>query len=119
MKLYASIKSCLKMINDLERSRAKLLTAIASSNSSEKENLVKKEDELWKIEAQITNIYQSGARFDVFRNPGQLFERFLALSKDIQIGSADFPPTDQQLEVNKELNKKLEEVQLQFNKMKL
>jgi len=49
----------------------------------------------------------TGAREDAFRNPNKLYGRILALAHELGTASADYPPTDQQVEVTKILNGRL------------
>ena len=76
------------------------------------------EDKIFQLEAGLHEIHQTGARFDVFRNPAQILERLLAMAKEGQISSADSPPTDQQQEVYELTNAKLEEIKISFENLK-
>ena len=62
---------------------------------------------------------QTGAREDLFRNPAKLLERFLAIQKESATGSADFPPTDQDMIVYDKLNNDLRIVENDYNALKL
>jgi hypothetical protein len=116
LKVYENIKSCFKMIDDLETKRAKLLNiSTTTSDKAKAEMATKLEDDLYKIEAQIHDIHATGARQDVFRNPAQLLERFLSISKEAINSSADYPPTQQHQAVFNSLNNKFDEVKKAYD----
>jgi hypothetical protein len=121
LKLYESVKTCFTMIDEMENTRAKLLYIIDSSNSSKEKKLqaVKLENDLWKLEGKVHDIFQTGAREDIFRNPAKLLERFLAISKESYKASADFQPTDQDLEVYDKLATDLKVVDNDYNTLKM
>lgn len=113
--LYTAINSSLRMIGSMEKQRAHALSiARSSSNPKDKETATRLEEELWKTEAKLHDIYQTGAREDAFRNPIQLLERFLTISKETQVGGADFAPSNQHKAVFTKLNTQLEEVKKQY-----
>jgi len=72
------------------------------------------EEKATKTEAPMFDVYLTGAREDQFRNPDQLWEWLAALNREITEDSADFAPTEQQLEVYKMLTDKLKSVQAAF-----
>lgn len=115
--LYKAINSCVEMIGELEKLRANALS-VATTDAKEKETATRLEEDLWKTEALLHDIYQTGARQDAFRNPIQLFERFLTISKETQVGGADFAPTDQHRMVFDQLHAKLEQVKKQYTEIK-
>ena len=55
---------------------------------------------------------------DIFRNPPQVLERFLSMSKEGIVSSADSPPTDQQLEVYAVTQQQLLEVEKAYALLK-
>ncbi len=113
--LYKSINNCMKMIGDMEKQRAHALSIAKSTASQQDKALATRlEEELWETEGKVHDIYQTGARQDAFRNPIQLLERFLAISKETQAGGADFAPSDQHQIVFNKLNTQLEEVKKQY-----
>jgi photosystem II stability/assembly factor-like uncharacterized protein len=73
------------------------------------------EDKATKTEEPMFDVYLTGAREDQFRNPDQLWEWLATLNREITEDSADFPPTEQQLEVYKMLTEKLKSVQAGFD----
>jgi hypothetical protein len=111
VKLYTSISLTLKLIDEMERVRAGLLL-------KKDKKSIQLEEKIFQLEAQLHDVYQTGARMDIFRNPPQLLERFFAMAKEGQISSADASPTDQQIESYKELSARLAEVQNQFDLIK-
>lgn len=110
--LYTSVKSTLKLIDEMEKMRALLLTRKGDKKA------MALEDKIYQLEAVLFDINQTGARWDIFRSGAQLLERFLALGKESQIASADARPTDQQMEVYDITRKRLEEIQSQFELIK-
>jgi photosystem II stability/assembly factor-like uncharacterized protein len=108
LKLYASTKSALKLIDDMEKMRAELLTRKGDKKAAALE------EKIYQLEATLFDVNQTGARWDIFRSGAQILERLLALSKESQIFSADAPPSDQQLEVSELTMGQLEKVQSQF-----
>jgi len=118
MKLYASIKKGFKMVDEMETMRADILANANSYPEEQKQRSLKFEEELYKLEAQLIDIMQTGARWDSFRNPMQSLERIIAISKDVQFDGADYAPTSQHQQVFEIQNKKLEQIQTQFKEMK-
>ena len=111
-KLYNSIKNTLSLIDEMERTRLLLNKRINDKTASAIE------DKVYNMEAALHDVNQTGARMDIFRNAPQVLERFLAISKESQIFSGDTPPTDQQQEVFELTQKRLEEIQSQFELIK-
>jgi hypothetical protein len=70
------------------------------------------------LESKLFDTNQTGARWDIFRSGGQVLERFLALAKEGIISSADYAPTDQQIEVYSILYQQLTEIQASFELLK-
>ena len=116
MKLYEAVKSCFKMINEMETMRSQLLFIVDSSSSAKTKKLqaAKMENDLWTLEGRVHDIFQTGAREDIFRNPAKLLERFLTIQKENATGSADFQPTDQDIEVYDRLSMDLEKVKSDY-----
>lgn len=116
MKLYDGIKTCFKLIGELETVRSQLIFIRDSSNNKVSKGKARKlEDDLWILEGRLHDVEQTGAREDLFRNPVQLLESFLALSKESSISSADFQPTDQDELVYEQLNNELIKVQNDYS----
>jgi len=108
VKLYNATKTTLQLIGDMERMRAQLLARLKDKKSPALE------EKVFQLEAQLHDIYATGARMDIFRNQPQVLERLLAMGKEGQISSADAPPTDQQQEVLAIETDKLAAIQSQF-----
>lgn len=108
LKLNKSIKETTKLIEDIERKRADLQKRMKNEKSSDKlKDWQNQEEKLYQIESELLDIKQTGARQDNFRNPVQVLERFLAISKEVN-ASGDHAPTDQQGQVYEIQQKKLE-----------
>lgn len=112
IRLYASIKTSLKLIDEMEKLRSGLLKNPKNRSGMELE------EKIYQLESKMFDIHQTGARWDIFRSGAQLLERFLAQAKEGIIYSADNPPTDQQIEVFNILNRQLSEVQASFELLK-
>lgn len=72
------------------------------------------ERKIFELESKLFDVYQTGSRWDGFRNPSQLLENFLALAKESQTYGADYPPTTQQLEAYKVFTKKFDQIKGEF-----
>jgi photosystem II stability/assembly factor-like uncharacterized protein len=120
MKLYEAVKTSFKLIDEMETLRSKLLYIVDSSNNNKTKKIKAEqlENDLWILEGKVHDIWQTGARQDVFRNPSQLLESFLAISKEIAGGSADFQPTDQDNDVYEQLSNQLGKVKADFFNIK-
>lgn len=101
-QLYGSIQQVLHMIDTLEifRSRADSLErTLGPKDKKQRARLMAWEKQLYETEALLHDVHATGAREDIFRNPAQLLERFLTISKESISGGADWRPTDQHREV--------------------
>ncbi|HEY4109462.1 WD40/YVTN/BNR-like repeat-containing protein [Puia sp.] len=99
-EIYQSIQSMLHMIDTLEILRGKADSIGAKmDNKKQKAKLAAWEKQLYAVESLLHDVHQTGAREDIFRNPAQLLERFLTISKESISGGSDFRPTDQHREV--------------------
>ena len=114
--LFNSINTTLKLIDEMERTRSKLLAL--SSDKKLGKTAMALEEKIYQLEGMLHDVHQTGARMDIFRNPPQVLERFLAMSKEGMVSSADSPPTDQQVEVYTFTNQQLIEVEKAFNLLK-
>ena len=114
--LFNSINTTLKLIDEMERTRSKLLAL--SSDKKLGKTAMALEEKIYQLEGMLHDVHQTGARMDIFRNPPQVLERFLAMSKEGMVASADSPPTDQQVEVYAITNQQLIEVEKAFNLLK-
>ncbi|HEV2482900.1 MAG TPA: ferric reductase-like transmembrane domain-containing protein [Puia sp.] len=101
-QLYGSIQQVLHMIDTLEifRSRADSLErTLGPKDKKQRARLMAWEKQLYETEGLLHDVHATGAREDIFRNPAQLLERFLTISKESINGGADWRPTDQHREV--------------------
>jgi photosystem II stability/assembly factor-like uncharacterized protein len=110
--LHRAVNTCLSLIADMEKTRARLLL------SKDKKALAQ-EEKIYQLEARLHDVYATGARMDIFRNPPQVLERLLAMSKEGIVSSADYPPTDQQREVFALQEKILLEVETAYKNVKI
>lgn len=115
LQVYHSIQTTLQLIEEMETNRA----ALQKITGDEKQFAEALENEIWHMEAKLHDIYQTGSRQDAFRSPVQILERLLSISKESQVASADYPPTDQHQQVYKILSQKLTEVKVMYTKLKM
>lgn len=109
-KLHFDMNQVVKMINEIELSRRQLLDlhATLSVGGKHKEVLsrISKTDSLLvEMESQMIQLKTTGTGQDMVRYPARLTERIDYLAS--AVASADFPPTDQHLEVYDLLHKRL------------
>ena len=86
-----------------------------------KENSAKSlalEQQVYALESKLFDTHQTGARWDEFRNPIQITERLLAISKESQTNGADFAPTTQQLQMTKNLKDQFKAVLTDYQQLK-
>ncbi len=112
IRLFTSINTTIKMIEDMEKMRSQLLKKSADKGA------IALEEKIYQLESKLHDVYQTGARMDIFRNAPQLLERFSAMAKEGIISSADSAPTDQQMEVYNILSQQLIEIQNSFELLK-
>ena len=112
MRLFQSVNTALTLIDDMEKTRAGLLSRKGDKAAAAFE------EKVYQLEARLHDVHQTGARMDIFRNPPQVLERFLSMAKESIISSADSPPTDQHQEVYSLVNQQLIEVQNQWELLK-
>jgi len=107
-QIYQSIQSVLHMIDTLEILRSKADSIGAKlDNKKQKAKLAAWQHQLVEVEGLLHDVNATGARQDIFRNPAQLLERFLTISKESISGGSDFRPTDQHREVYRLLSDRL------------
>lgn len=111
VKMFTAINLCLSLIDDMERTRAALL-------KSKDPKAAALEEKIYQLEARLHDVHATGARMDIFRNPPQVLERLLAMSKEGIVSSADYPPTDQQVEVYRKQQQILSEVEMAYKTLK-
>ncbi|HNP94522.1 MAG TPA: hypothetical protein PKJ63_02805, partial [Cyclobacteriaceae bacterium] len=103
-------------IDEMERTRAQLILKQKDVKAAKQAAVL--EEKIYQLEGRIFDVHQTGARQDIFRNPAKILERLLAIAKEGQASSADYPPTDQQREVYGLLKKRLDEVESSFDLLK-
>jgi hypothetical protein len=116
MEIYKSVNTCLGLIDEMEKARAELLEKSKDPKTARTAKPL--EDKIYNLEGKIFDVHLTGARQDIFRNPAGILERIFAIAKEGQTASADFPPTDQQLEVFSLLKNRLEKVESDFEALK-
>lgn len=116
MGIYANVSTCLRLIDEMERTRAQLILKQKDPKAAKQAAAL--EEKIYQLEGRVFDVHQTGARQDIFRNPAKILERFLAIAKEGQASSADYPPTDQQREVYGLLKKRLDEVESSFDLLK-
>jgi hypothetical protein len=116
LNLFGSVNTTLKLIDEMEKLRVQLI-ALSTDKKRGKAALVL-EEKVYQLESKLFDVHQTGARMDIFRNPAQVLERFLAMGKEGIVSSADAPPTDQQLEVYSLTLQQLNAVQASFELLK-
>ena len=116
MEIYKAVNTCLGLIDEMERARAELLHK--AKNPKAAKTALPLEDKVYGLEGKLFDVHLTGARQDIFRNPAGILERLLAIAKEGQTASADFPPTDQQMEVFSLLKGRLEKVKSDFASLK-
>jgi len=116
VQLYNSIGATLKLVDDMERRRSVLIALAKDPKQAKSANAL--EAKIYALEAQLFDIHQTGARWDIFRSGAQVLERFLAMGKEGIVSSADAPPTDQQLEVYSITNQQLQDLEKAYNLLK-
>jgi hypothetical protein len=109
--LRSNIKACFDLITEMEIKRAALLKEGSAKSLA-------LEQQLYVLESKLFDTHQTGARWDDFRNPAQITERFLGISKESQTYGADFAPTTQQLQMTKNLKQQFKLVLTDYQLLK-
>ncbi len=112
LEIRDNINMVVDAINQIEWIRKQLVdlkeilksSNIGSSLVSETENLYQKASE---VENRFFQKILAEGDLKSFRAPNKLYSQLAILAGDIANGSADFPPTDQQIEVHEVLKKEL------------
>lgn len=111
LDLAKQLNTCLKLIEKMEVQRAEALKEASAASLT-------KEKAIYQLEKQLFDVHLTGARMDIFRNPAQILERLLTISKESQAMGADFAPTTQQKLVFAGLKQKLEKIEKEYSAMK-
>jgi hypothetical protein len=110
-RLIGSIRRTIQLIEAIEIQRARLLKENSPAAST-------REELLYQLETKLIDVQQTGARWDSFRNPSQLLEHLLGLSKEALAMGADFAPTDQQKKVLQQLEQDLNQYEKTYQPLK-
>ena len=72
--------------------------------------LLSLEQKIFEIEKKLFDFYQTGARWDDFRNPTRITEHLLAIAKECFTSGADFAPSTQHIQMVENLKTQLKQV---------
>ena len=119
LAIREELNEIVDMINRIEWMRKRLgdLRIVLEDHSSAKDLLEavgELEDSAIGVEGRLFDVHLTGAREDAFRGPMKLYGRLSALASDIGGWGADFPPTEQQIEVHEVLEQRLNEAREAF-----
>jgi hypothetical protein len=119
LELRRDINAAVDMINTVEWIRKQVADLASVIESQPKDqDLPKAAAELdakaRAVSSDLYDVHLTGAREDAFRAPMRLYGRLGSLASDVGASSADFPPTNQQLEVKALLEERLAEVRRRF-----
>jgi len=122
LEIRDQLNEVVDMIDELEWTRKELLDLVERYGEREgMTTIVSNAEELStyavSVEGKLFDVNLTGAREDAFRAPMKLYGRLGALGNDVGHDSADFRPTDQQLEVHAILTKRLDEVREEYRKL--
>jgi len=118
LELRDAMNIAVNMINTVEVIRSELQTILP--RLKRKKDISKAKELLGmaqSIAGSLYDIHLTGAREDAFRSPMKLYGRLSALASDISAHGIDFKPSQQQEEVSKIFNSRLENVNLKFEKL--
>lgn len=111
LELRDAMNLAVVSINKVEVIRAELADIMVKlTNKNDLEVARQIDAKATSIASKLYDIQLTGAREDAFRNPMMLYGRLSSLASDLIGNGADFPPTDQQVEVKGILKKRLEQV---------
>ncbi len=110
LELRRDIDAAVGMINAVEVLR-KQLADLRSALDGGAPDVAKAAEALdakaLAVSGELYDVNLTGAREDAFRSPMRLYGRLGALASDVGASSADFPPTNQQVEVKALLEERL------------
>ena len=111
MDVYKQINTSIKLIASIEIKRAALLKDASA-------NAITQEQSIFELEKKLFDVYQTGARWDDFRNPTRITEHLLAIAKECLTSGADFAPSTQHLQMVENLKAQLKQVAEEYEKLK-
>jgi photosystem II stability/assembly factor-like uncharacterized protein len=125
LQLRDELSQAADMINHIEWTRKQVadLEKMLAANPQDSAALQAAktfEQQAIALEGKLINVHLTGAREDAFRAPMQLYGRLANLLAELEgtVGnggsSADLPPTDQEIAVNKILAQRLAEARISF-----
>jgi hypothetical protein len=119
LEIRDNLNEVVDMINRIEWIRRQLLdleTMFAGDENTQSvlEAAGEIGDSAITVEGKLFDVTMTGAREDAFRGPMKLYGRLSALGSDLSGFGADFPPTQQQLEVHRVLTQRLAEAREEF-----
>lgn len=111
LELRDAMNMAVVSINKVEVIRAELADIMTKLTNKKDLKMARQiDDKALSIASKLYDVQLTGAREDAFRNPMMLYGRLSALASDLTGKGADFPPTNQQVEVKGLLKKRLEQV---------
>lgn len=124
LEIRNELNNVVTLINEIEWVRKEfedLMTRLEETRDQQEVSQVisragELDERVTEIESNLYDINLTGAREDAFRNPMKLYGRLSALGSDIMYNGADFAPTQQQVEVYEELEKRFETTRESYNK---
>ena len=119
--LIKDLDEAAKMINDLEwvRLEAEQRRARNADNSTQNGKTSGDDLEQRAIEAEskLLDVHLTGRVEDSFRHPMNLYGRMMAILANLGATGADLPPSNQQLEVNREFQRRLSEARQAYQQV--
>ncbi len=122
LQIRDSMNTLAELIGRTEWIRRQLEETVALLGSNPQQAaLVKAAKELAdktvKVEGTMFDVHLTGAREDQFRNPIQLWGHLGTLNLEVTHDSADFAPTEQEIEVYKAFSSQLQTIQSDFGRL--
>jgi hypothetical protein len=122
LEIRDSVNEIVDMINHIEWLRKQLGDVqLMLEKDAEATSLIEAANELEEkalaVESVLFDVSLTGPSEDSFRGPMKLYGRLSALGGNLINSGADFPPTDQQVEVYKEYEQQLTEVRAQYQEL--
>jgi hypothetical protein len=114
LELQKDLNDLVQMIDQIEWLRKQIEDLRSMTEGHEESESIlaaakEVEEKAIAVEGKMFDINLTGAREDAFRGPMKLYGRYNALASDISGFGADFPPTEQQIQVHNVLRGRLEE----------